>query len=691
MAPPTPSSAPAPAAPPSIGGFPPDFWRAFGIMLGIVLPLLLWRIHCALSGSSGALPAEIYHEVEVHFAGQDAVLTGRVLDAAQFNAAETYAREKLRSGSGWGPDALNPIRHVRNELIIRPNPPGILVVIRERENSMVSGETDTAALQDQLLYTLTAALPPNADTLLLRTATERGPCGDLGVTLDSLQSLLQAAPANDPVLLASTLGQPAQVLEVTAEDAVLEATFKAQRWDWEHSLPLIQQLRRWITEAAEWDRRMKLPLPHLTLLAAGTEVWLRGEVSTSAMRDELLAAARDFYGQDHLHADLRLTPDRCPLAPAAATIHSFPPRPSPQESGLLAFAVPSREWRSVDLPATGFTWETLPSLGLFPAEFESPLAQADLEILATQHDQHRESLAAMALAATYPVPFVALLLMGSEVHLHGEVPTTALHSDLLSAATKAYPAHAITDHVRVNEKRRPLTPEHTAQFLTHLPAAPIPTAPGVLAFIIPGMAWDAENVPPVELRPEEFDEFVHFNLIPSSFPLDDAKADFTEFRTLLKAHFKSTPSMNLSQAPPEPYLAYLALGKRIHLCGNPGSEPFKKAVLEGIQKHYPDREIIDEMHVTSQPPIPLNPSLTLKSFPPRCVPDGPGILAFCHSGQPWLQVPLSWETPTLDWLDSRGLFSKDYDPHAAWTDISHWLPLLAARPLPSTAPKPSAP
>jgi osmotically-inducible protein OsmY len=668
---------------------PPDFWRGFGVLACVLVPLITFWVQRTMDSLGTTLAGEEFKEVQVHFIGQQAVLTGRVLDAAASASASKVAAEEFRVGPRWWTGAVNPISSVRNEIVVRPNPPGFLVLIREREQAMLAGETWTAEELDKLLSTLQPHLPARPDTLLLHVATERGPSGKLDVTLESLKTLLTSSPPREPLLAAATLGSTAQLLDLNAEAATLEAKFHTEGWDWAHSQALVQQLRKWVEAAIENDRRMALPLPHLTLLAAGNEVFLRGQVATAPLRDSITEAARLFYGPDRLHAEISLTEDRRPVPQANATLTSFPALPDPTASGVLGFAIPGAAWRSAELPDSGFTMETLPTLNLLAPDFDSSLATSDFIPLVAQHERHRTALAEMALKATYPVSFAALLLLGKQAYLHGDIATAAAQESILAAARQAYPEHTVEDHLRLNELRRPLTPEQVKHFSTGFPPAPRATSPGVIAFIVPGQEWKSSDIPPVELRAEEFDEFVHHNIIPSSFPADDAKADFNTLRTLLVEHFKKIPSMILSQIPPEPFLTLLAQGKQVYLRGNAGSEKMKQEVLAAAQKAYFDREVIDEIRIDSKPPIPLPSALTVKSFPPRPTFDGPGVLGFVRPGQPWLQVPLTVDHPkiTLEWLEAQGLFSKDFDAKKAWPDYEVWLSKLEPKSPPPPAPK----
>ncbi len=667
---------------------PPVFWRAFAKLACVLLPLIAFWVQHSMNSLGTLLPGDEFKEVQVHFSGQEAVLTGRVLDQAALAAATKYAAESFRVGPRWWTGAVNPISSVRNEIVVRPNPPGFLVLIREREQSMLAGETWTAEELEQLLSALQPMLPPRPDTLLLHVATERGPSGKMDVTLDSLKTLITSSQPREPLLIAATLGSAAQLLDLTADPTTLEAKFHTEGWDWAHSQALVQQLRQWVEAAKENDRRMALPLPHLTLLAAGNAVFLRGQVATAPLRDAVTEAARLFYGPDRLQVEIFLTESRRPVPQAGTTLTSFPALPDPKGSGVLGFAIPGSSWRTVELPDRDFTLEALPALELLPSDFDGALAFADFGPLMAQHQRHRAALAEMALKETYPVSFAALLLLGKQAYLHGDIATAAAQETILAAVRKAYPEHTVEDHLRVNDLRRPLTPEQLKRFAAGFPPPPRATSPGVVGFIVPGEEWKAADIPPVELRAEEFDEFVR-HIIHSSFPLDDARPDFTTFRSLVLDHFKKIPSMVLSEIPPEPYLTLLAQGKQVFLRGNAGSEKMQQEVLAAARKTYFDREVIDEMRVDSKPPIPLPSTLTVKSFPPRPTFDGPGVLGFVRPGQPWLQVPLTVDHPkiTLEWLEAQGLFSKDFDPQQAWPDYAVWLPKLEPKSSPPPAPK----
>ena len=673
MAEPTPSSASDTSSPWWV--LPRDFWQSFSVLVLLVSLVMLWLVRSALTPLEATFPNAEFPEVELHFQAQQATLTGRVLDHDQSQAAAALAGEKLRS---WG---MNPVARVRNDIVVRPNPPGFVVLIRERDRAMLAGETFTNTEQDHLLADLTSVLPPKVDTLLLHTATERGPSGDLLRTISSLKSMLQQAPPREPLLLAVTLGSAAQKLEF-GDTQALEEKFHREGWDWAHSQALVLQLGKWIAESAESDRRMALPLPHLTLLAAGNEVFLRGTVASDSLKETILTGAKLFYGADKLRADVQVSDGRRPVQQAGSTLTTFPEFPDPKTTGVLGFAVPGQSWKTRELPDDDFYVESLDCYELMPAEFPLELAQEDFVKLGAQQALHRAYLEEMALKATYPVPFAAMLLIGKQVHLHGEVPTREIQDAVLTAVRKAYADLELEDHLHLNEMRRPMTAEQAAHFTEGLPAAPLATSPGVMAFILPGRSWQSVNIPLVELRAEEFDEFVHFHLIPSSFPQDDAKDDFTAFRDIVTEHFRNTSSMKLSEVPPEPYLALLALGKKVILRGNAGSESLKQAVLEGARKFYSDREVEDEIRIDSNPPLVIKPGLTIKTFPPRPTLDGPGVLGFVRAGQPWLQVPLTVNHPevTLEWLQTQGLFSKDFDARQAWRDYESWLPLLPVKP-----------
>ena len=148
--------------------------------------------------------------------------------------------------------------------------------------------------------------------------------------------------------------------------------------------------------------------------------------------------------------------------------------------------------------------------------------------------------------------------------------------------------------------------------------------------------------------------------------------------------------------PPQPYLAMLALGNQVILRGDAGSAKLKKTVVDAAKQFYKGREIIDELRIDSNPPVVIKPGYSITTFPPAPAVNGPGVFGFNVPGQPWLQVPLTWEQPTLASLDAAGLFSKVFEPSQAWPDFEAWLPKLALRkkpdsPAPSPSPKPAKP
>lgn len=655
-----------------------------------MLPCSVWLVQSSLNGVAAVPEGERFHDVTVRFVGQEAVITGQVDSPHDVGEVVQFVKNEIRSGSSWWAGRFNPVVSVRNELTFRP---GYFLLLRQGKNVLIAGETANDKEHDQLLQTAAPWLGEKADTLLLHSAAERAP-SNLDATLNSLKSL--SIPTDSvPVLLAATLGEKVQSIDLTAPEETLSNQFRQHRWPWELGASLMKQSRMWTAQAEEAARQQELPLPHVILLAAGKTVYLRGEVATEALKEAILGAAAVVYKDQTLQQEIQVTDKRRVVQEAGETLSSFPVMRDASEPGVLAVAIPGSPWKIAKLTEENFAPASLGALNLQPEKVPSSLLEADALVLSQRHAAHLKNLADMAAAAQLPVSYLAILGVGETIMVRGEVSAEPVKLAVVKGVKQFYPTSEIQEEIRINAQRRPVTPEELTSLTNGLPVAAATTSAGMMGFAVPGSAWTRADIPAVELRPEEFEEFVELkDLLPKALPIENIRSDLTAFITLISAHTKKTASLKLSQMPPQPYLAMLALGNQVILRGDAGSAKLKKTVVDAAKQFYKGREIIDELRIDSNPPVVIKPVYTITTFPPAPAVNGPGVFGFNVPGQPWLQVPLTWDQPTRASLDAAGLFSKEFEPSQAWPDFESWLPKLALRKKPETpapSPKPAKP
>ena len=655
-----------------------------------MVPCSVWLVQSSLDGAV-TLPAEgRFHDVKVHFVGQEAVVSGRVDSTHDLQDALNFVKNDIRSGNGWWAGRWNPVASVRNELTLRP---GFFLLLRQGKNALLAGETANDQEHDQLLQAVVPWLGEKAETLLFHTAVERVPAS-LAPTLESLKAL--PIPTNaDPVLLAATLGEKVQTLDLSASEDTLNALFQQNNWPWELGSALPKQSRIWTTQAEEAARQMELPLPHVMLLAAGKNVYLRGEVATEGLKEAIIGAAAVVYKDQTLQHEIQVTDKRRVIQEAGETLSSFPVMRDASEPGVLAVATPGSAWRIAKLTEENFTPAALGSLNLQPEKVPASLLEADALVLSERHATHLKNLADMAAAAQLPASFLAILGVGETIMVRGEVSSEPVKQAVIKGVKQFYPTSEIQEEIRISSKRRPVTPEELTPLTNGLPVAAAVSSAGMMGFAVPGSAWTRADIPAVELRPEEFEEFVELkDLLPKALPIENIHSDLTAFISLISAHTKKIASLKLNQMPPQPYLAMLALGNQVVLRGDAGSAKLKKTVVDAAKQFYKGREIIDELRIDSNPPVVIKPGWSITTFPPAPAVNGPGVFGFNVPGQPWLQVPLTWDQPTLASLDAAGLFSKGFEPSQAWPDFESWLSKLTLRKKPETpapSPKPAKP
>ena len=638
-------------------------WRKFPRWFALVAifscPLAVWMVNSPMSKQSKVMEGPDYQSVHLEFSGQTACLTGSVRSEAARHEAEIFASTQIRVGPRWWNGALNPVAGVRNELQLAK--PGFFLLCRLGNQGLLAGQTFNAKEQDAVIAAATPLLPDSKDTLLLAVAEERGEAPNLAVTLNSLPSKIDP---ESPTLLAATLGQNIEPIDANRSDAELQQMFEARGWDWGLCDPLILQMQTWISNAAEIKRRMALPVPHVMLLAAGGNVYLRGVVADQKTQTLLLESARQHFPEFTLTSEIIVSGERRPVADLKSTLTTWPSGPDAKSPGLAAFAIPGEEWHVHEIKPE----EDFATISLIPETFPHALARTDFDAFTSLYATHLQSVAELAEQEGWPQPFLMLLVSSNRIEVRGELPTHALKAAVIAAADKFYAPATVLESLRVNAERRPVTVKQAAPVLEKWPLLPAENSPGMLAFSLIASPWTEADVPPVQLRSEEIVEFARLKLLPPSVTLDDVKEDLAAFASAISDQSQRIHSMNISRLPRQPYLSLLALGKQIILGGDAGSAELKTSVANAAKAFYKGREIVDEMRIETDPPRIIKPGFTLKTFPPAPAIDGPGLLGFNLPGQPWLQTPLTWDAPTRESLENSGLFSKVFDPAQAWPD-----------------------
>ena len=633
-----------------------------------------------MASQSQTMEGSDYHGVHLEFSGQTALLTGTVRSASARQEAENFAATRIRVGARWWNGSLNPVAAVRNDLQVAQ--PGFLLLSRFGNQGLLAGQTFNAAEQDAIIAAVSPLLPDPKDILFLTVAEERGEAPNLALTLQSLPAKIDPIA---PTLLAATLGQKVETLDPTQSDASLQQLCETRGWDWGLLEPLIGQLRTWIDTTTENNRRMRLPLPHLMLLAAGDTVHLRGAVADQETLTAIVEAARQHFTERTINSEIVVSAERRPIADLKPTLASWPAAPETKSPGLAAFAIPGEEWRVREIqPGEDFA-----SIPLLPESFPQDLGKSDFDALTSLHAAHLQAVAEFAAQEGWPQPFLLLLVTGHRIEVRGELPTHALKDAVIAAADAFYAPSTVLESLRVNTKRRPVTLEQAAPLLEKWPLLPAENSPGVMAFTLLTSPWTEAEVPPVQLRSEEIDDFARLKLLPPSVTLSDVKEDLAAFATAITEQSQRVHQMNISRLPHQPYLSLLALGRQVILRGDAASPELKASVANAAKAFYKGREVIDEMRIDTDPPKVIKPGFTLKTFPPAPAIDGPGLLGFNLPGQPWLQMRLTWEVPTSEALENAGLFSKVFDPAQAWPDYESWLPKLAQRVQPPPSPNKS--
>lgn len=669
-----------------------SFWIAFLIAAVILVPYITWSVPNLLEASGRVLEGSDFQNVKVSYHGQEARISGQVDSRQLMEKAEELLNDNLRVGPAWWTGKLNPLRRIRNELTVKP---GYFFLIRQGDRCLLAGQTATNEEQEHIISAAGSLIPPKADTLVLHTAAELLPCANLKVTTDSLAAIAGKWQPKQPILLAGNLGSALEEVDHSLDENSLNVLFEKKSWPKELGISLSAQLRQWIAQDTEAEKNLALPSPYLIILLAGEDVLLRGQVASAELKSLTVAAARRIYDPLSLTDEIVVS-DQCRrVDELGKTLTTFPPAPDPDLPGRLGFVIPGFEWKSKDLEPSGFEPTGVGTWNWWTEKFNPDWAAGDLAILGERHTHHLQELQEQALSKDRQPSYLALCLAGNEVALSGEFSSETTRNTILQAAQEFYTSSKIKDQLRISDQRRPISKKELAALIKNFPVAPAPDSPGAMAFMIPGLEPTAAAVPPVELRPEEFQEFVAAKLLPESMLADSPKADFASFLSLIATHRRHLSGLKLIQFPPQPYLAMLAMGKRIVIRGDAGSLELKKSVIHAAKTFYRNRELIDEIRIDSKPPIVIKPGFTLRTFPPPPKLEGPGLLAFNMPGQPWLQVPLTWDMPTRESLKSAGLFSKNFDPAQAWPDYEAWLPELAARPKPIlsepvSAPNPSA-
>ena len=261
-------------------------------------------------------------------------------------------------------------------------PPPHLFLAARQNRLLVRGETATLGIKRELLNALIAAFPEWRVLDDVRVNASRRALSDFG----PITSALLPDPSDENPL---TRGKSLRLGLSGAAWENVDWQVGSEARPWEEMLPkdlpgdLLQEDHRMVIDWLQGKATGIPALPiraqpsFLTLTLLPDKVILAGQLAEEALRTQLIEATRQKYsGQAIIMAEALLVRGTCePTREIEHTLRSLPALPTSGKPGLLAFAKPGSEWKS--LPATQGIDQpgAVAASGLLPGDFPAAMAE----------------------------------------------------------------------------------------------------------------------------------------------------------------------------------------------------------------------------------------------------------------------------------------------------------------------------
>ena len=435
--------------------------------------------------------AEQLGGVSLTFDGLQARLSGKVRNERDRRVIENTLRDLVRAPTPLASSLgmrLNPVTAVLGEIDVVPFPAGWMLLAATGAEARLLGTAAT-------LYEARDIARSVQESWSVKGGAISGIPGADGAKHDeaaNASATLRGVPAPRQTAQAqiARIGQPWMELMLEKDDAALFAQASAAgvgESEWQrHVLPVLRDLRATLERQrgaeAENQRLSRLPPGHLFIAAHDSQVVLRGEVGTPAMKRAILDEALHAFAPRRVHDEIRVSAQRRPTGDFGPITIAL--LPSGKNKRSLFFGLGGEAWKSVDWQITPAeqSWKE----GL-PVGIDRGTVQNDSALLTgwLSGDGSHE----LPPLPKSELPVVVLTLFGTKAVLAGRVAEESTRAQLIAAARQAYGQRQLvqSDDLHVRATCQPsMNLLHT---LKSLPPAPAAESAGLLAIAKPGGVW----------------------------------------------------------------------------------------------------------------------------------------------------------------------------------------------------------
>lgn len=431
--------------------------------------------------------------LQLTFDGQQAHLAGKVRTPQDRNGIESAVRDLVRAPtplSGGLGLRLNPVSAVRNDVEVAPYPPGWLLLAATGPHARLLGAAASEFEARDLTRSVQekwSMLGGMATGTLTTDAANHDEAANVAPTLRGVPPPPQTAQAH-----LAQIGQPWQELPLHQPDEVLQAraqTLGVSESDWQQQvLPALRELRDMFKQqhlaAAESSRLARLPPGHLFIAIRDTEIILRGEVGTAAMKRDILNEALGVFAPRRLHDEIRVSPQRHPGSEFGVITTALLPTGKADRERALFIGLGGTAWQKVDWQSASAEQSWIKNL---PASLNPQLLEQDSAPLTDWLQDGGTHSPARAMP--WQPSFITLALFDAKAILSGQIAEESLRAQLIAAARQAYAPRllVIADDLRVRGDCQPAPSAwHT---LKSLPPAPATDSAVSFALATPGSTW----------------------------------------------------------------------------------------------------------------------------------------------------------------------------------------------------------
>lgn len=427
--------------------------------------------------------------LQIEFNGQQARLSGNVRTVQDRLTVESAVRDLVRAPTPQSASLgqrLNPVADVCNDIEVLPFPSGWMLLAANGPKAKLLG----AAANDYEARDLSRSVQDNwsgkggtAEGILTTDGENRDEAENVASTLRDMPTPSAAVQA-----YLARIGESWKELPLNSSDDALLAQARAHgvsEVEWQQRvLPLLHEMRTALhqQQVAETERRRLAGLPpsHLFVAARASQVILRGEVGSAAMKRAILDEALAVFSTKHLQDEIRVSPQRRPTGEFGPITTALLPASKEKNGRTLFLGLSDDAWKSVD-------WQIAPAEQDWNKKLPSGL---DSDLLLDDSTALSEWLQTPNGASEMePAPaFITLALFDSKVIVSGQIAEESARSQIIAAARKAYASRVLVLHDELVLRADCKASSGIIHTLSSLPPT-VTQGLGSFAIAIPGGNW----------------------------------------------------------------------------------------------------------------------------------------------------------------------------------------------------------